>query len=87
MNAIGKVVNRMGHVLGIPKLTPHKFRHTYATRLLKNGADIGTVRILMGHSSLEVTHRYLDYTDDEIQLSNIKFNPLSEIKQKKPTKC
>ena len=87
VNAIGKVVNRMGHVLGIPKLTPHKFRHTYATRLLKNGADIGTVRILMGHSSLEVTHRYLDYTDDEIQLSNIKFNPLSEIKQKKPTKC
>ncbi|MGH9392882.1 MAG: tyrosine-type recombinase/integrase [Terriglobales bacterium] len=40
--------------------TLHKFRHTYATRLLESGADIVTVQRLMGHSDLDTTRQYLD---------------------------
>ena len=40
--------------------TLHKFRHTYATRLLESGCDIVTVQKLMGHSDIDTTRQYLD---------------------------
>ena len=79
VNAISMVVKRIATHLNIKGLSPHKFRHTYATMLLKNGANIGVVRLLMGHSSLSVTHRYLDFTSDELENANNSFNPLAKI--------
>lgn len=40
--------------------TLHKFRHTYATRLLESGCDIVTVQKLMGHSDIDTTRQYLN---------------------------
>jgi integrase len=66
--------NRLNHLLrrlqtitakaGIPEATLHKFRHTYATRLLERGADIVTVQKLMGHSDIETTRKYLNPEDE-----------------------
>lgn len=77
-NAVSMVVKRIATHLNIKGLSPHKFRHTYATMLLKNGANIGAVRLLMGHSSLSVTHRYLDFTSDELENTNNSYNPLAK---------
>lgn len=79
-NAISMVIKRIAVSVEIPKLSPHKFRHTYATMLLKNGANIGVVRQLLGHSSLSVTHRYLDFTSDELDKINTECNPLAKFK-------
>lgn len=62
-------------------VSSHKFRHLYATSLLKNGADIYTVKELLGHASLKMTQRYLDFTNEEIKQNNNKFNPLNKIKK------
>ena len=78
-NSISMIVKRIAKTLNIPKLSPHKLRHTYATTLLKNGVNIGALRLLMGHSSLAVTHRYLDFTSDELENINTEFNPLSKL--------
>jgi integrase/recombinase XerD len=40
------------------RVTPHKFRHAYASRLLESGAAIHEVRDFLGHSSLAVTDLY-----------------------------
>ena len=49
---------------GVDHATLHKFRHTYATRLLESGGDIVTVQYLLGHSDLETTRQYLDSRDE-----------------------
>jgi len=53
-------VKQVTHKLGIQKhVTPHVFRHSFATHLLQNGYDIRTVQDLLGHKSLKTTSIYL----------------------------
>ena len=43
---------------GLKKVTWHMFRHTFASRLIRNGVDIVTVKELLGHSTINLTMRY-----------------------------
>lgn len=52
-------LKRVAAAVGVETATLHKFRHTYATRLLENGADIVTVQRLLSHSGLDTTKCYL----------------------------
>ncbi len=56
---------------GLQNATLHKFRHTYATRLLEGGCDIVTVQHLLGHSDLETTRKYLS-PDDALKRKAIR---------------
>ena len=53
-------LKEIAEAAGVAHATLHKFRHTYATRLLESGCDIVTVQHLMGHSDLDTTRKYLD---------------------------
>lgn len=74
--SVSSMLFKLKHDLNIDVLSSHKLRHFYATELLKNGADIYTVKELLGHSDLEMTQRYLDFTNEEIKENNFKYNPL-----------
>lgn len=73
---VSSMLTKLKKDLDIDILSSHKFRHLYATQLLKNGADIFTVKELLGHQRLEMTQRYLDFTNEEIKEKNFKYNPL-----------
>ena len=73
---VSSMLNKLKKDLNIDILSPHRFRHLYATQLLRNGADIYSVKELMGHQRLEITQRYIDFTNEEIKQNNFKYNPL-----------
>jgi site-specific recombinase XerD len=57
------------------KITPHKLRHSFATNILKNGADIINVQKLLGHSSIDTTQIYTHLDHDELKEVSEKFHP------------
>jgi len=74
--AVYKTVNKyLSQITTIQKKSPHVLRHSFATHLLNNGADINAVKDLLGHANLSATQVYTHNTIDKLKKSYQQAHP------------
>jgi len=73
--SIERIVREYAIKAGISKkVTPHVLRHSFATNLLSNGADIRSVQMMLGHANIATTQVYTHVTDKQLREVHKKFH-------------
>ncbi len=77
--SVERIIKQYAIKCGISKkVTPHVIRHSFATDLLRNGADLRSVQMLLGHANINTTQIYTHVTDSELKKIHKKFHRKSE---------
>jgi integrase/recombinase XerD len=75
---VWKLVKRYAEAAGIRRgISPHTFRHTFATHLLEGGADLRTVQLLLGHAAINATEIYTHIQSGRLMRIHEQFHPRS----------
>ena len=70
------IVKKLGKTAKIQKsISPHTFRHSFATHLLENGADLRAIQMMLGHESITTTEIYMHVDKSHLKDAMLKYHP------------
>lgn len=72
---IFKMVKDCGEKIGRADISPHTLRHSFATHLIQNSADVRSVQQMLGHADISTTQIYTHITDSHLRKTYEKFHP------------
>lgn len=76
-SCVSILLRRLSEVAGLDRAdaSPHTFRRGFAVEFLRNGGDVFTLQQILGHSSLEMTRRYVTFIDEDLKSAHLRFSP------------
>lgn len=75
-----KQLKNIGQRAGIADVHPHRFRHTFAIQFLRNGGNVYTLQMLLGHSTLDMCKKYLHLAQADLQAAHRLASPVANMR-------
>ena len=83
VSGLQTLLYRLGKKTGVMPCSPHRFRRTFALWCLRDGMDLHSLRMLMGHSSLTVLQRYLALAGEDVERAHRAHSPVDRLLSEK----
>jgi integrase/recombinase XerD len=82
VHALETAVRHFNIARGVTKTSLHLFRHTFAKNYILAGGGMAQLQAILGHSTMDMTRRYVNLYGQDIQKDFNRFNPLNNLKEK-----
>ena len=77
---VRKMLLYYGKKANIANLHPHRFRHTFGLHFLRHGGDTLTLRMLLGHTTLQMVSRYVQLAAIDLKSAHAKASPADHLR-------
>ena len=78
-DSLGNIIKKYNHKIGVNTTRIHSFRHYFAKQYIQNGGNILKLQRILGHSSIQITQKYVDLFGHDLKVDFDVFSPLDNI--------
>ena len=82
-NALHLAIARYNNARGVEKTSVHAFRHTFAKMWIRNNGDVFRLQKMLGHTTLDMTRKYVNLFSEDLKEGFASFNPLDTLSKGK----